>query len=300
MKSLIEKYLSPTTIIQAQNLLTRSKKSKLSQVLSKLPDEVKYLSLEDLERLNGQYEAPKMYGYSKETMHRRGKARSATVQSVSSGSANINRTLEIGAKDGLVSYHLSAEYGKQTTCFDLNPKPLDDLDYPNTQFVQGDVGNMPFDDNSFDLVFSFNSFEHFHEPREALLEMIRVTRSGGLIYLDFGPLYFAPKGLHLYNLVLVPYCQLLFEKQTIEKFYEKNDWGTPLFSAGHGLNAWPINSYRELWQEMSDRTEIVKLNEHPTYKSLDVAFKHPECIKGKINSIDDLIITRIEILLKIK
>jgi ubiquinone/menaquinone biosynthesis C-methylase UbiE len=43
--------------------------------------------------------------------------------------------------------------------------------------------NMPFPDNSFDCVTSFQTLEHVQSPRKVIAEMIRVTRPGGGICL---------------------------------------------------------------------------------------------------------------------
>jgi ubiquinone/menaquinone biosynthesis C-methylase UbiE len=44
-----------------------------------------------------------------------------------------------------------------------------------------DVGALPFEDGEFDLVVSFTGLHCFPDPRRAVLEMGRVTRTGGVI-----------------------------------------------------------------------------------------------------------------------
>lgn len=53
--------------------------------------------------------------------------------------------------------------------------------YPGHRFVIGHVGKLPFNDGSFDLVFSSQTLEMFDDPRGALREMVRVVRPGGYI-----------------------------------------------------------------------------------------------------------------------
>ena len=44
-----------------------------------------------------------------------------------------------------------------------------------------DVGDLPFDDDSFDLVVSFTGLHCFPDPARAVVEMVRVLRPGGVI-----------------------------------------------------------------------------------------------------------------------
>jgi ubiquinone/menaquinone biosynthesis C-methylase UbiE len=57
-----------------------------------------------------------------------------------------------------------------------------------------DVGDLPFDDASFDLVVSFTGLHCFPDPRRAIQEMVRVLAPGGVItgssmFTDTGPRY---------------------------------------------------------------------------------------------------------------
>lgn len=57
---------------------------------------------------------------------------------------------------------------------------------PFLRFVQGDVGNLPFDDESFDAVLSMNGFQAFPDKSRAIREIYRVLKPNGLF---FGCLY---------------------------------------------------------------------------------------------------------------
>lgn len=50
-----------------------------------------------------------------------------------------------------------------------------------TRFVRGDICEIPFSDNEFDISLAHVVFCHLAEPEQALDEMIRVTRPGGCI-----------------------------------------------------------------------------------------------------------------------
>lgn len=63
------------------------------------------------------------------------------------------------------------------------------------RFEQASAYELPFADHSFDLVFSHALFEHLAQPAEALAEVFRVLRPGGVAALcspDWGGFLLAP------------------------------------------------------------------------------------------------------------
>ena len=50
----------------------------------------------------------------------------------------------------------------------------------NVHFTQGDVGKLPFEDESFDLVLSLNGFHAFPDKEAAYSEIFRVLKPGGI------------------------------------------------------------------------------------------------------------------------
>ena len=53
------------------------------------------------------------------------------------------------------------------------------LTQPNINFIKGDVGNLPFQDNYFDIVLSMNGFHAFPDKDKAFKEIYRVLKKGG-------------------------------------------------------------------------------------------------------------------------
>ena len=49
----------------------------------------------------------------------------------------------------------------------------------NVQFRQGDVGALPYEDSSFDIVLSLNGFHAFPDKEAAYRETFRVLKPGG-------------------------------------------------------------------------------------------------------------------------
>lgn len=66
----------------------------------------------------------------------------------------------------------------------------------NARFDVGSVYELPFPENSFDVVFAHAVFEHLREPAKALSEIGRVLAPGGMIALrspDWGGFLLAPE-----------------------------------------------------------------------------------------------------------
>ena len=73
------------------------------------------------------------------------------------------------------------------TCLDYSAemmknakKRADALGVKNVTFVQGDVGKLPFPDESFDIVLSLNGFHAFPDKDAAYNETFRVLKKGGV------------------------------------------------------------------------------------------------------------------------
>jgi SAM-dependent methyltransferase len=54
---------------------------------------------------------------------------------------------------------------------------------PSGDFLQGEIEDLPFEDDAFDLVTGFNAFQFAGDPGRALAEAGRVTRPGGMVVI---------------------------------------------------------------------------------------------------------------------
>lgn len=68
--------------------------------------------------------------------------------------------------------------------------------------VAASAAEIPLGDGSADAAFSCNAFQHIRPVDEVLAELARVLRSGGTVYASFGPVWSAPDGAQVENLVV--------------------------------------------------------------------------------------------------
>ncbi len=94
------------------------------------------------------------------------------------------KVLEVGCGTGRILERL-AGVADQAVGVDLSPGMLEKARQRGLEVHQADATELPFDDEQFDLVCSFKVLPHVEHLDAALLEMIRVTRPGGWLLLEF-------------------------------------------------------------------------------------------------------------------
>ena len=85
------------------------------------------------------------------------------------------RVLDVGAGTGYLQDVVEDYVG-----LDISPEAARFYHKP---FIQASATEMPVPDNSFDALWSIFVLEHVPNPEQALLEMRRAVRNGGLLYL---------------------------------------------------------------------------------------------------------------------
>ena len=294
LKKLV-KTLFPPKAIYALYLLRKNTECKRTKRLfdSAKPSEIQ-LNAAEFEQLHNQYNYYPEYGYSPEMTDLRGKERSKQLIETIPSTQNATY-LEVGCMDGMVCYHLEKKSNKAIGI------DIVDTNFSRQAIKEGldlrkmDASKLSFEDNYFDVVFSYDAFEHFKNPISVLAEIYRVTKPGGYIYLEFGPLFMSPKGLHAYRETPVPYCQHLFSKETLFTFiYDKT--GTRI-DFNH-CNGWSLMRFRNLFNSYTGKLKKIKYREISDLNHLDIIRKHPSIFKAKTNSFEDLTCNSIEVLFK--
>jgi demethylmenaquinone methyltransferase/2-methoxy-6-polyprenyl-1,4-benzoquinol methylase len=125
-------------------------------------------------------------------LHRRWKRRVIELATVKSG----QRALDLCCGTGDLALAL-AQRGAETSGLDFSPQMLEvaaqrqqailKLKTQNLKFIQGDAQQIPFPDNSFDIVTVGYGLRNLASWEKGLEEMFRVARPGArLIVLEFG------------------------------------------------------------------------------------------------------------------
>ena len=98
------------------------------------------------------------------------------------------KLLEVPVGTGVLTMPVYRELpNADITCLDYSydmmraaEKRAESLNIGNIRFLQGDVGALPFEDESFDIVLSLNGFHAFPDKEAAYRETWRVLKKGGI------------------------------------------------------------------------------------------------------------------------
>lgn len=101
------------------------------------------------------------------------------------GITKAEKILDVGCGIGGSSLYLAEKFGAEATGITLSPvqanraKERSRVAQISANFQVADALNMPFEDNSFDLVWSLESGEHMPDKQKFLAECYRVLKPGG-------------------------------------------------------------------------------------------------------------------------
>jgi SAM-dependent methyltransferase len=256
-----------------------------------------WLGREELDALQHAYSLdPMTYRYDAESLKTRGRERAQTILNYVKSEADRQRDfLDLGMWDGMTCLALQ-EAGKSAIGVDIRVEGLDERARAGSPpFAGMDAARLGFRDESFDFVFSFNSFEHFPDPEVVLSEALRVLRPGGYLYLDFGPLWLSPKGAHQFQTISVPYVECLFTKDLLSEYAAANDIRLMDY---FWMNEWPLSRYRRLWAQYAGQMERIVYYETYNADHVGLIERYPTCFRNKTETFDDLIVSNIEVLFR--
>lgn len=190
------------------------------------------------------------------------------------------RALEIGGAGGMLAGMFANKYGHVvcTDVVDWNSQYGGEFlklvsekfirngrqfDFARLEMLVANAENLCFRDNYFDVVFSLNALEHIANPLAALREVIRVTRPGGIIYLNFDPVWTADSGSHFLHRIGEPWAHLVKSDQEITSIMSQNGASTDeINSFMNHMNRLPAAFYRDNFPEVVKNcgSRIVQFN----------------------------------------
>jgi SAM-dependent methyltransferase len=97
-------------------------------------------------------------------------------------------------------------------------EPFPDAD--RLAFVESEARRIPAASESFDVVYSWSTFEHVSQPTTILAEVRRILRPPGVFFLQIWPLYHSMHGGHLWYSIRRPFPHLTMTADEIRAAVE--------------------------------------------------------------------------------
>lgn len=128
--------------------------------------------------------------------------------------------LDIGASPHGYALERALQCGVASyTGIGLAPQEITEVHHDDRigQLINMNAESLAFDSESFDLIISLSTFEHFHNGNLVLEEMYRVLKPGGSVLINFQPIWTSSYGHHLHHLpsinkLVPPWAHLLLKE----------------------------------------------------------------------------------------
>jgi SAM-dependent methyltransferase len=161
---------------------------------------------------------------------------------------------DVGCGDGIIDLGVALETAPaRLVGFDVVPTDAQELleiarregmadELPETlEFRRSEPRALPADANSFDVVFSWSTFEHVAEPTALLRDVHRVLRPNGVLMIQIWPFFHSQHGSHLWQYFPEGFVQLLHSQEEIEAAVRADpgpepDWAERLLDEARSCN----------------------------------------------------------------
>ena len=142
---------------------------------------------------------------------------------------------DVGSGDGIIDLGvLHKSQAAKVTGYDVNSTDREELrklaaehvpeeEFPDEDrlaFVASDVRQIPAASRSFDVVYSWSTFEHVSHPTTMLAEIRRILRPQGVFFLQIWPLFHSLHGGHLWLSIRQAFPHLLMTDDEIREAVE--------------------------------------------------------------------------------
>lgn len=231
---------------------------------------------------------PSTYNYTPDDLLARGLERyEQLAPDVPAGGA----TLEIGSADGMIAGVL-ASHGRIATAIDIDISRTDPRALATgAHVIEMDATRLDFPDESFDLVYSFNAFEHLSDPAATFAEVTRVLRPEGVASISFTGLRWSPHGAHLYKAIGIPYVTVLFEEADVLSYLEST--GQP--TRAPWVNDYSIERFRAGFADQADNYSVWQYGETRNCWHAGLIARHAGVFKTRAPSFESLLVDSVRL-----
>ena len=128
----------------------------------------------------------------------------------------------------------------------------------------------------FDVLISFNVFEHIDDPRLFLEAMVKLISKDGMVVLAFGPLFHSPFGDHMWDFfwLQIPWRGLLFSEQAIlrlrREYFRPTDPAKRYQEIVGGLNLMKYSDFLKYIEQTGWNIKYLAVN--PFLRRIDILY----------------------------
>jgi SAM-dependent methyltransferase len=127
---------------------------------------------------------------------------------------------------------------------------------------------------TFDIVLSKDSFEHFVDPEAFVFTLARHVQPGGVLAIGFGPLWKSPMGGHIDYMTPVPWAHLVFPEEVImdERRRFRPDGARTFEQVPGGLNKMTLRRFQRIMASSGLEQVYFATNvgDHPAVRAMRV------------------------------
>jgi len=91
--------------------------------------------------------------------------------------------LDAGSGSGDVAV-IADKNGYRVICVDVSKKAVEKCQKKGLEAIHGDLMDLPFQDEVFDLILALDVIEHVHDDNKALVEMNRTLKQDGILIIN--------------------------------------------------------------------------------------------------------------------
>lgn len=114
---------------------------------------------------------------------------------------------------------------------------------------------------TFDVVYSCSSFEHFSDPASILQAMTEHVRPGGKVIVSFAEPWYSPRGHHLDAITRMPWVNLVFPERDVMavRALYRDDGARRYEEVEGGLNRMTVARFERLIRGSGMRVQSLRL-----------------------------------------